>query len=134
MVVVKDVHVLTCECCFCVYDADDKYRKLCYGCEAYFEQFQAEIRVKTEILDELGLGSVFEKRINDFQQLKAELDEHRWKPVSEGLPKESGYYQCLREINRYPTTREYCAASLMWMSREEITHWKPIILSERDNG
>ena len=44
------------------------------------KQLKAEIRVKTEILDELGLGSNFEKRINDFQQLKA---EKKW--LQEGI-------------------------------------------------
>lgn len=57
--------------------------------------------------------------------------KHRWIPVGERLPDESGLYQALRKINQLPTTREYCAKSLMWMSQDTVTHWKPIILPEK---
>ena len=56
----------------------------------------------------------------------AGLEKHRWIPVSERLPKESGYYQ----INQYPTTREYSTKSLVgnqWYSNDTVTHWKPIM-------
>ena len=58
-------------------------------------------------------------------------DYNPWIPVNERLPKESGDYQVVRQINRFPTTREYCAKSLMWLSHDTITHWKPIVIPDQ---
>lgn len=62
-------------------------------------------------------------------KLKAELEKHRWISVEERLPEETGYYQVLRYHNPYPTTREYYKEE-GWISRDVVTHWKPIILPE----
>ena len=59
------------------------------------------------------------------------LEQQLWIPVSERLPEKSGDYQVVRAINQLPTTREYCAKSLMWISHDTVTHWKPIILPEQ---
>lgn len=66
------------------------------------------------------------------KELEAQLEKHRWIPVSERLPEKTGEYQVVRKINQYPTTREYSADSLMWHSFEIVTHWRPIILLEQD--
>jgi hypothetical protein len=64
-------------------------------------------------------------------RLKEELEKHRWIPVTERLPDKTGSYQVLRENNSYPTTREYYPDDSQWTSRDVVTHWKPIILPEK---
>jgi len=65
-------------------------------------------------------------------QLQAELDKHRWIPVSEGLPKESGEYQVIGEPNPRPTTRRFWSGDKTWSSYRTITHWKPITLPKEN--
>ncbi len=68
----------------------------------------------------------------EIDQLKAELEKHRWIPVSERLPKESGYYQVIRKGNGWPTTRIfYVGDKPEWTSGDIVTHWKDVILPEQ---
>ena len=67
------------------------------------------------------------------EKLKAELEAHRWIPVEERLPEGPGYYQVLRRDNRFPSTREFYPGEHggpQWISKDVITHWKPITLPE----
>ncbi len=61
--------------------------------------------------------------------LQAEVEQHRWIPVGERLPEESGEYLVVRKGNRYPTTREY-EKGMGWVTHDIVTHYKPIILPE----
>ena len=75
----------------------------------------------------------YKKEVYRLQQyigkLEAQLAEHEWVSVEDGLPEEGSYYQVLRIENPYPSTRYYVANGV-WQSRATITHWKPIHLPE----
>ena len=81
------------------------------------------------------------KYLEQTAKYKAELDEHRWIPVSERLPEFIGEYQTFDMTIGYEILY---FDGVLWCekdttpchrnSQERITHWKPIILPEGDNG
>lgn len=67
----------------------------------------------------------------EVERLQAELDKHRWIPVSEGLPEDDGIYLVLKERGHsivcgknYGYRQEYDFDFQIMRA----THWKPIIL------
>jgi len=99
------------------------------------KQLQAELQTANEEIGRLKeankeLTQEILRRVDKNVKLiglRAELDKHRWIPVSERLPEKAGYYQCFRHDNRFPTTREYLGGG-EWVSGDTVTHWKPIVL------
>ncbi len=71
------------------------------------------------------------------ERLKAELEQHRWIPVSERLPKEDE--QCLviegkfAQLGNWQQNTDHLG--LQWnvngFISKQVTHWKPIILPEQ---
>lgn len=73
---------------------------------------------------------------------REELEQHRWIPVSEGLPEERKDLVPFRSEDVF-VTNGISARRAYWMTRQKhwrfyhegwnlpITHWKPIILSEQ---
>ena len=85
-------------------------------------------------------AEVIGKEIERRWQLQAELDKHRWIPVSEKLPEESGAYLVMlnylhpRNLSikmRHPAVESFFHDDAMWGTEKAITHWKPIILPDQ---
>lgn len=66
------------------------------------------------------------------RELIEEIEKHRWIPVKEKLPQETGPYQVVRKGNKNPTTREFCADSHIWYTSDIVTHWKQIIIPAKE--
>jgi hypothetical protein len=64
--------------------------------------------------------------------LQAELDQHRWIPVSERLPSEEKDVLVWAK-EKYFQISWYCLEDKRWMFLQyPPTHWKPIILPEKE--
>lgn len=73
-------------------------------------------------------------------KLQAELEKHRWIPVSERLPEMSGQYLVMLNYDhpqnlsihmKHPAVASYFKDDALWGTEKHITHWKPIILPEQ---
>ncbi len=81
---------------------------------------------------------VMERIIEENEQLQAELEKHRWIPVSERLPNKEKEVSILAGDCRTPYIANALLKGGTWHIRHpngiilvaswEITHWKPIIL------
>lgn len=80
--------------------------------------------------------------INKFgdDKLQAELEKHRWIPVSERLPEDGQFcHLYMPEFNsNCPQKGWYLPDKKVWMTllkshnrTRKVTHWKPIILPEK---
>ena len=73
----------------------------------------------------------------EVEQLKAELEKHRWIPVSERLPENDDCV--LYVVSGSWFYKGYYESCGRWFAEhgcpeDEVTHWKPIILSEPDRA
>ena len=91
-----------------------------------FEEWFNEEYPLPPIVERGTVGRDFKKGCK--KAYKAGLEQHRWIPVSERLPKMSGDYQVMRQINPYPACRGYTIKGFVWHTHDTVTHWKPIIL------
>ena len=69
------------------------------------------------------------------EQLQAQLDKLRWSAVSEGLPKEDGYYLVTSEnwfgrMHFQQGIWFFGDRETKYLVQDEFTHWKQIILPE----
>ena len=70
------------------------------------------------------------------KQLQTKLDSHRWIPVNEILPEESGQYLvCDFSDKRHPcfVVSFFSGDGSGLFNYTSATHWKPITLPEGDN-
>ena len=117
------------------------------------QQLQTELKMMTESRDDhskirqrhlVKHGKACDK----IEQLQAELEKHRWIPVSERLPKDDGQVWILYEKTGYTYNAFYDQNVLHFSQKTwqifdysggykkaevEPTHWKPIILPEALN-
>lgn len=64
----------------------------------------------------------------EVEELKAQLALHRWIPVGERLPEESGLYHVVM-LDVAVSMQPYHADIKEWPgAKVPVTHWKPIIL------
>jgi len=76
--------------------------------------------------------------LKEIKQLKAELDKHRWIPVSEEpIPKDSGQYLVcnmrqggVKRLINWDTIHHQWGSYGVPISSPQDTHWMPIILPD----
>ena len=64
-------------------------------------------------------------------QLRTQLDQHRWIPVAERLPEAKGVYLACIKNGNYPSfvsTVLHYGKDKAWASPNNVTHWKPTLL------
>ena len=66
------------------------------------------------------------------KQLQIELDKHRWIPVTERLPEESGWRETITNTRPEPISCYYSIETKSWETTRIITRWKPIILPKEE--
>ncbi len=100
----------------------------------------AIIEKQWKVIDKLKSAMFKQNTVNS--KLQAQLAKHRWIPVEEGLPEERQDTVPYRSKQVFVTDGQ-SARSAFWKTRRMewvywgdgfgvITHWKPIILSERE--
>ena len=94
----------------------------------------------------LAIGNELTKQAERIEILEAELEQHRWIPVSESLPEKTGYYLIFCVSEGYNEHRwwqfwyqdgwyEYNKIDDCIDDTERtVTHWKPIILEQALKG
>ena len=84
----------------------------------------------TMVIHKRVITGVDDDVIKYIEQLQAELEKHRWIPVSERLPESSGVVLVLlSDGNIIQAISAYWVNYKGWLN-QSITHWKPIILPE----
>lgn len=109
------MHRLDCKCETCYDDLEATNEKIAAD-NAYLIRIMQDIRNATDSQQQQSL-----------LDLREELEQYRWVPVSERLPEENGYYQVIRKGNPWPTTRRF-DTDYRWVSEDTVTHWKEVIL------
>ncbi len=98
-------------------------------------------------ITEEQVNKAFEERFDGVEKFllvqkiletEAELDKHRWIPVSERLPKDDHQVWILYDISEYTYNAYYDSVYNNWhifdysggykKAEDKPTHWKPIIL------
>lgn len=123
-----------------IHTNDDIPDQMCPYCEigqAVIKGFNAARELGVQACD--TLEATKNERI---KELSAELEQHRWIPVNEGLPEKPGYYLIICASEGYNEHRwwqfwyqdgwyEYNKIEDCIDDTERtVTHWKPIIVGE----
>jgi len=114
----------------------------CLGCR--ISNLQAELEAKDKALDEMQRYGCFVRDdendhlclvVRENEKLQAELDKHRWIPVSERVPEnnECVFITIKHMADTWGFLAWYSPTKVKWefydnMVKGEVTHWKPIIL------
>lgn len=64
-----------------------------------------------------GCGNICRRAL---ECLPSAQPEQRWTPVSEGLPRENGWYQCTVIVNDLPRTTELFYKNDKWLNNQRI--------------
>ena len=122
-----------------IYDEAERYRIALCEANAKVDKLQAERDMLEDLVGEKEQEFAdYKKHFKTEDELRAELEQYRWIPVGERLPKKNGRYLVLHEDTGPKVCHKGHSAVINAYDFDcqirYATHWKPIIPPKEDEN